>query len=338
MKLITLVLLGLLGVVSGFASSGTGKGVHCTPSGRHCTTSNTTTTTVSSSTSTTPPPQPQPTAPYYAEFYYPMYPEWWYQAGVYPHYHPTFGYYSTADLTVEDAHIQAMASAHIEVSISSWWGQGHFSDVRLRSLIAETERLGSPLKWAVYHEGEGNSDPSVSQIASDIAYIRDTLASSSAYLRVPDGRFVIFVYSASPNDLNWSSNFASRWKQANDSLGDPAYISLKVVPDNPTTGANYRQMVDQPDTWHQYSAEQNGDEQAPYSYTIAPGNWHADQATPKFDRTLSLWQQNVNNLVNATEPWRLIVSFNEWWEGTQSEDATEYGSAYMDVLRNTINN
>ena len=296
-----------------------------------------TTTTIPTPTPTpepVPAATPQPTAPYYAAFYYPMYPEWWFQAGVYPRYHPTLGYYRTDDQTVEDAHIRAFGYAHLDVSISSWWGQGDFSDTRLRSLLAETVRLGSPLKWAVYHEPEGNSDPTVAQLAADIAYIRDTLATSSAYLRVPDGRFVVFVYSASPNDLNQSSGFTTRWRQANAELGNPAYISLKVVPDGPS-GSSYRQLPDQPDAWHQYNAEQNGDEQPPWSYTVAPGNWHAN-TPPVFDRTLDLWRQNVSRLVAASEPWRLVVSFNEWWEGTQTEDATEYGSAYMDVLHQLL--
>jgi hypothetical protein len=191
--------------------------------------------------------------------------------------------------------------------------------------MSTTVSMGSPLKWAVYYENEGYGDPTVSKIASDLAYIRDNLASSSAYLKV-GGKFVVFVY----NSDDTTCEVADRWSQANQQLGSPAYIDLKVF-------YGYRNCANQPSSWHQYGPNAPSDEQAGYSYSVSPGWWRSDQSTPLLTRSPSRWQTNVQAMAASGEPWQLVTTFNEWTEGTAVESASEWASSsgygtYLDAL------
>lgn len=271
----------------------------------------------------------QPSFPIYAAFTYPWFPETWTVNGKHVFYRPTLGYYSTTDLATQQAHIREMDYAGLEASISSWWGPGHSTDTRLRGLMQTTVGIGSKLKWAVYYEIEGYGDPTVDKLASDLAHIRDTLATSPAYLRV-NGKFVVFVYSA----YDTSCTLTDRWKQANQRLGGAAYVSLKVF-------YGYKNCANQPETWHQYGPSTASDTQPGYSITISPGFWRADEPSPRLARDPARWQSNVAGMVAANVPWKLVATYNEWTEGTAVESAQDWSSAsghgtYIDTLRRAI--
>jgi hypothetical protein len=274
-------------------------------------------------------PTAQPTFPIYAAFYYPWYPETWTVAGAHVFYRPTLGYYSSTDVAVQQAHIRELQYAGMKASISSWWGPGHYTDTRLKQLMQTTLGMGSPLKWAVYYEVEGYQNPSVDKLAADLAYIRDNLATSSAYLKV-NGKPVVFVYSA--DDTTCTLN--DRWKQANQALGGAIYVDLKVY-------YGYRNCASQPDSWHQYGPNAPIDTQSGFSTSISPGFWRADEPNPLLARDLARWQTNAAALAASTAPWRLVTTYNEWTEGTAVESAYDWGSAsghgaYVDALHKAI--
>ena len=264
-----------------------------------------------------------------AAFYYPWFPETWTVNGAHVSYNPTLGYYGTTQSAIQAAHIGALDYAGFNAAISSWWGQGHYSDTRLKALMAQTSTLGSPLKWAVYYEVEGSSNPTAAQLASDLTYIRDNLASSPAYLKV-NGRFVVFVYNA--DDL--TCEVADRWEQANALAGGGAYVDLKVM-----TG--YKTCPTQPDSWHQYAPAVAKDSQSGYSFAVSPGFWRADEATARLGRDLTRFKTDVASMVASNAPWQLVTTFNEWGEGTATESAAEWSSAsgygaYLDALHDAF--
>jgi Glycosyl hydrolase family 99 len=276
---------------------------------------------------TVPPPLPgsQPLLPVRAAFYYPWFPESWKQQGMDPFtkYHPSLGWYDSSASATIKAHIKAMQYGGIQVGISSWWGAGTKSDSRLPTILANT--AGSAFRWSIYYEGEAYGNPSVSQIASDLRYIRDHYAANAGFFKV-NGRFVVFVYA----DGGDACGMATRWAQAN--AGINAYIVLKVF-------VGYKTCADQPAGWHQYSPAKAADSQPGYSYAIAPGFWLATPTptAPVLARDLTRWAQNVRAMVASHAPFQLITTFNEWGEGTAVESATEWASAsgygaYLDLL------
>jgi len=274
---------------------------------------------------TAPPPLPgsQPPLPVRAAFYYPWFPESWKQQGMDPFtkYQPSLGFYdSSASATIRQ-HIQAMQYGGIKVGISSWWGVGTRSDTRLPGILATT--AGTSFRWSLYYEAESLGDPAVSQLASDLRYIRDHYAADPSFFKV-GGRFVVFVYS----DTADACAMATRWSAAN--AGINAYLVLKVFP-------GYKTCAAQPAGWHQYSAATAADSQAGYGYSISPGFDKANEASPRLARDLTRWAQNVRDMVASGAPFQLITTFNEWGEGTSIESATEWASAsgygaYLDIL------
>jgi hypothetical protein len=267
-------------------------------------------------------PAAQPELPIRAAFYYPWFPEAWRQRGIEPftRFTPSAGFYADDDALLR-AHVDELLYARADAAIASWWGRGTRSDGRLPALLEAA--AGTPLRWAIYHEGEGQGDPDPASIRADLEYVRDSYATSPQYLRV-DGRFVVFVW-ADPDD---GAAMAERWRRAAEGVG--AHVVLKVFP-------GYRAVPDQPDGWHQYGPAEAVDHQAGHSFTVSPGFYHADEALPRLERSVDRFAASVRAMVASGEPWQLVTSFNEWGEGTAVEPAAEWSSAsgygaYLDVL------
>jgi len=266
-----------------------------------------------------------PQLPLRAIFYYPWFPNAWTQKGIYPytHYSPSLGFYDSGNATIIQQHIAAMQYGRIDAGILSWWGQGHYTDGRVSAILAAT--AGYNFHWAIYHEGESQGNPTVSEIKADLLYLRDQYSQNQAFLKL-DGRFVVFVYA----DAADGCDMVTRWIQAN-SAEINAYIVLKVFP-------GYKACSSQPQNWHQYSPAIAVDHQIGYSYTISPGFWKVGE-TPRLERDLARWNQNVRDMVASGAPLQLVTTFNEWGEGTSLESTLEWNSSsgfgvFLDALHN----
>ncbi len=287
---------------------------------------------VTKPTEPTPPGDFQPVFPIRAVFYYPWFPEAWNQQGYNPftHYTPSIGFYDSSSVSIIQAHISAMTYGNIHSAILSWWGQGSKSDQRVATILGATPSSSNPnFRWAIYYETESQGNPTVAQIQNDLQYIQSHYGMNPSFLRV-NGKFVVFVYA----DTADACGMADRWVQADNNLGHPAYIVLKVF-------AGFRTCASQPDSWHQYSPAVANDRQSGYSYAISPGFWMEGNAV-RLARNLTTWKSNVSSMVASGEPWQLITTFNEWGEGTSVESAVEWASPsgygqYMDVLHDNGN-
>jgi len=247
----------------------------------------------------------------------------WKQQGMDPftHYHPVDGNYDVRDVTEVRRQIAEMQYAGLHGGIASWWGQGSFTDTTLPTLLQAAQ--GTGFKWSLYYEQEGSSDPSVAAIKSDLAYIKAHYATNPAFL-TEGGKPVVFVYNAD----NQTCAVADRWAQA-----DPNHdfaIVLKVFP-------GYKNCANQPSGWHQYSGNVSYDGQGSYSATVTPGFWKANAATPLLARDTAQFAAAVQKMVASHAHYQLVLSFNEWGEGTSVEPSTEWSSAsgngtYLDIL------
>lgn len=252
-------------------------------------------------------------------FYYPWFPESWTQSGVFPftNYTPVAGYYASEDLTVISKHIVDMKYGNIQGAIASWWGQGHNTDQNIPELLQAAS--GTDFKWTLYYEHEAVvASPSTASISNDLTYILNNYAPSPNFLRI-NGKPVIFVYA----DANDRCSMVTRWKNAN---AGRFYVVLKVFP-------NYLSCTDQPDNWHQYSPAVAYDQQGSRSVSISPGFWLKGEA-PRLVRDITRWNKNIRDMVAANPSFQLITTWNEWGEGTQIEDSTQLGRAYLEALHN----
>ena len=257
------------------------------------------------------------TFPLRAAFYYPWFPETWSVNGAHVVYAPLLGYYSSSSRRTVDTHVRELDRAKVDVAIASWWGpRTHSEAMRIPLLLDRTTALGSPLRWAVYYEAEGSGNPSVAALQAQLSYLMTNYARRPEYARVA-GKPVIFVFNAGDG-----CEVVDRWRQA---AGERWYVSLKVF-------SGYRTCATQPDAWHQYSGATATDRQSGYSYTVSPGFWKADEPTPRLARDQERFRHDVRDMVASGEPWQLVVSFNEWGEGTAVEQAADWGSTYIDAL------
>jgi hypothetical protein len=271
----------------------------------------------------------QPAFPIRATFYYAWYPEAWFRDPVFPYsrFRPSLGFYGAGDARVVRSHLDAMRYAHLDAGIYSWWGPLGYppTDARFWRYLA-TART-TPFRWAIYYEREGYENPSVEKIRSDLEYLRDLYATKPAYLNI-GGRFVVFVYGG-PGDSCDSTG--RRWHEAN-TVG--AYIVLKAFDGYLTCGA-------QPQAWHEYSAALPQYALPPDAFMISPGFDEAHAAAPTLARDLERWRADVSAMVISGAPWQLVLSFNEWPEGTSVESANEWATpsgfgAYLDVLHELL--
>jgi hypothetical protein len=270
----------------------------------------------------------QPSFPIRAAFYYAWYPEAWWRDPVFPYsrFHPSLDYYSAVDAQVVRDHTDALRYAHLGAGIYSWWGADGYPPTDLRFWRYLAAARTTPLRWAIYYEREGYADPSVEQIGADLRYIRDAYAAKPAYLKV-DGRFVVYVYG-DPAD---GCDTAARWRAAN-TVG--AYIVQKAF-------SGFRTCAAQPDAWHQYSAALPEYDLLPDSFMIAPGFDERSEAEPRLPRDLTRWRGDVTAMVASNARWQLVLSFNEWPEGTSVESAREWETpsgygAYLDALHELL--
>jgi Glycosyl hydrolase family 99 len=257
--------------------------------------------------------------------YYPWFPEGWTYAEMNPftHFQPSLGYYDAGDPSVIARHIRAMQWGRIRAATYSWWGRESPTDRRLDTHLAEAQRLG--FKFAVYHELEGYSDPSVDDLRADLEHIRDLYSNSPAYLKV-GGRFGVFVYGDADDGVDCDA--ARRWGSANN-VG--AYIVLKSF-------RGYGACTAYADGWHPYSANKYEFNLGSYAYAISPGFFFAKDERPIRTRSLRTWRRSVRRMAAAPAQFHFVISFNEWGEGTAIESAHQWASdsgygRYLDVLR-----
>jgi Glycosyl hydrolase family 99 len=270
----------------------------------------------------------QPSFPIHAAFYYAWYPEAWFRDPVFPYslFHPTLDYYSAADARIVRTHTDAMRYAHLQAGIYSWWGVDGYPPTDLRFWRYLAAARATPFRWAIYYEREGYENPSIQRIRTDLEYIRVRFASQPAYLKV-DGRFVVFVYGNREDNCD---STAKRWREAN-TVG--AYIVLKAFDD-------YASCPAQPDAWHQYSAALPEYNLAD-SFMISPGFDERSEPAPRLPRDPARWRDDVAAMVSSNARWQLVLTFNEWPEGTSVESAQEWATpsgygAYLDALHQLL--
>jgi hypothetical protein len=270
----------------------------------------------------------QPSFPIRAAFYYAWYPEAWSRGAVFPYsrVEPSLGFYSTDDAPIVRAHVDAMRYAHLDAAIYSWWGVVGYphADIRFWRYLAAART--TPFRWAIYYEREGYENPSVERIRAELEYVRNVYATKPAYLKV-DGRFVVYVYGSSQDGCDT----AERWRAAN-TVG--AYIVLKAFD-------GFRSCDAQPDGWHQYSAASAAHDLSPDSFMVSPGFDEWGEAAPRLARDPGRWRESVAAMVASGARWQLVLTFNEWPEGTSVESAPEWMTpsghgAYLDVLHELL--
>lgn len=256
-------------------------------------------------------------------------------------FNPSMRLYDSNNVTIIKKQLALMKQAGIQFAISSWWGQHSYEDLAFNNIIKNVMRVADnphpELKWTIYHEWEGFSDPTDEFLLSDLEYIKRKYASSPSYLKI-DGRPVIFVYNAAHAYSDAIYDF-ERWKHARAQSG--FFVVMKAEP--LSKGADPCEM----DGWHQYNPALRYDQLGNYYASVSPGYWKWHEA-PRLLRNITEFESAVFKLASANVQFKLIQTWNEWGEGTGVEPAqeivhndtelsyqpasTSYGNTYVNIL------
>jgi hypothetical protein len=263
-------------------------------------------------------------APLRLTFYYPWFPSGFVTPG--SNYTPSDGQYSTADLAEDTKQVAEMRYAGLNGAIFSWEGQSDAFSKRLSTEL--TAAKGTPFKWSVYYELEGQGNPSVAAIKSDLSYLYTTYANSPNFLHI-NGKPVIFVWT----DANDGCAMLARWAAAN--ANHQWYVVQKEFFTQP-----YLSCPNQPDAWHEY-APASRVVTTPDSYSVSPGFFKKGASAPLLARSVSAFDTSVQAMKASDKQFELVTTWNEWIEGTAIESATQWASAsgygaYVDVLHKDL--
>lgn len=277
----------------------------------------------------------QPSAPYYATFFYLWSenpntdgiwsywsdrahtpPQNWFsnylpdpQPGVFA---PQTELYSSSNDQIIYWQLRKLAEAKQEVAIASWWGPNHKSDRAFNKIITDImNRPDNPypnLRWSMYYEKEGFGTIPLTELESDLNYIKSKYTTQPGYFKI-NGKPVIFVYNAAHSGYNAMDDLA-RWQTVRDRTG--FYVVLKVDP--LTSGAAPTAI----DSWHEYAPANRTGTRGNFFYFVSPAFWLEGNA-PRLVRDLTAFKTGVTAMVQSNTLWKLTETWNEWGEGSSVE-------------------
>lgn len=276
------------------------------------------------------PANPAQALPRRAVYYFPWFDEGWEGVQAMSHYTPAIGAnYDQNDPEVIAQHLQWIKYAGIDTLICVWRGYAsgfshdtftangphqYGTDAKLAVILDQCLQVG--LKACILYEVEAYADPTAAEIAAEFAYLAANRWNHPAYLRVDD-RPVVFVYTGA----NASNAMSSKYSTATSGF-TTAYMMLQTSTTASTTP--------NPDGFFTFTS--NRTSSISNSYTILPGFWRGDSGTPVTTRNLTTWASNIASMVASGKDWQIIISWNEWGEGSMIEPTEEFGTDYIDAL------
>jgi len=248
-------------------------------------------------------------------------------------FHPGIGVYDSNDPEVVRYHLELAEKAGIDVLISSWWGQGDYTDRSTMKLFDVIEETGSPVRATVYYEYVPDKDPD--RAVEDFIYIIDDFGGRDAFFRV-GGVPVIFIYGRAMADIELKD-----WYRVVKELNEKRKVLLIADMDFFAVFDGVHRYNPAMDVRRGTATEKI------YANLMDVGRRKnlitAVSVIPGYDDVLlerelklvagrrdgDLYREMWEGAI-ALDPDRvLITSFNEWHEGTPIEPALQFGDKYI---------
>lgn len=261
---------------------------------------------------------------------------------------PVSGPYDSLDKAVIARHVKEAADAGITGLIVSWWGQKDRTNQQLKILLEAAAKRG--LKITAYIEQANTPEA----LVEDIFHLHQSLTRHSSWL-TDSGKPVIFLF-----DRVLQSIGLEGWSQARKQIEARAPNAL-LFAGTANTLAEIADRQSHFDILHIYSMQFEASDKRLLpalwrmrfyqswvkaqtglrvtTATILPGyddthlpDRSGDRPTVKRNggRTYEqLWQAAIR----ARPDWVLIVSFNEWHEGSELETSIQNGTRELTTTR-----
>lgn len=283
---------------------------------------------------------------------------------------PLLGEYDSQDPVVICRHIDWATGHGIDFFLVSWWGPGTYEDVVFREHLLKSQLAGS-IKFAVLYETLGRlkaesgpsglavnlSDPwNLERLRSDMRYLQQNYFNHPSYLKI-DGRPLVEVYLARCmvgdveeamsalreefgvyllGDLvywriDWPEDFLRKVKAFDGATAYNMHVNVLLVL------ADFEELLDlMYGEWSKVlsqlgvsfvpSAIPGFDDRA-----VRTGNMPLPRSVDRFH------EQLLTALSYMSRPRMVLVtSFNEWHEYTSVEPSKEFGTSYLETLRDAL--
>jgi len=297
--------------------------------------------------------------------YYPWYRtplvsgKWAHQDGVEPankrmvshsHY-PIGGPYDSTDARVIERHLNQAKEAGIDTLVCSWWGRQDPTDRAIRLLVEKAPAHG--LSVCIYWE-RLLPRPDKLAASSDLAYLLQTFGSKPGYLR-ERGKPVVFLYAGVCQSLtvpDWEEVLARTQERfpagvlpigtgerlADGLLWDGLHGIDVAAPMPEQNAAASSKLLHERFEAADTLARKLGhiaietvlpgyDDRKPNATSALPGRKLIQREEGALYR--ALWSQAI-----ADNPdWILLLSFNQWHNGTEIEPSVEMGDRYLTLTQ-----
>jgi hypothetical protein len=257
--------------------------------------------------------------------------------------------YSSDDPATTARQVQEAHDAGINAFVSSWSGPDGRIDNNFATLLDVAEKRGD-FKAAVYFETGQNMLQGRDNVIKYLAYVRDHYMGRPGYLR-SNGHPVVFFWAqqaaGSLNDWQFiraqvdpghnqiwiaeGDKSAMGWLDTFDGLHD--YGAAKWV--NPPTRAGFA-------NWDKSMAALVAD----YNHNHGSNKLWVAGVQPGYDDSRirsgnpvrprnngQYYNASFDGAIDANPDWIVIVTYNEWFEGSQIEPGQGYDSTYLDLTR-----
>lgn len=256
-------------------------------------------------------------------------------------YYPVLGAYSSNDPVVVAQHFAWLRQAGVGVIVSSWWGEGDFSDEAVPLLLEMAERYG--LKIAFHIENYEGRGPD--RLLENIGYLYDHYGEHPAFYRTrepsrwsdgPAPRGLFFLWDTGHNHGGGEEVGHEFWIEALDELHSrpEGAIVLALGPDPAwVTRGHFDGLYTYADL------DLNNLDDLAWSGSVPAGAWYVPTVLPGFRADRIGYEPGLrrprNNGQRYQRQWDLVIngfrepqmvtitSFNEWHEGSQIEPASE---------------
>ncbi len=257
--------------------------------------------------------------------------------------------YSSDDRATTERQVAAAHAAGISAFVSSWAGPDGRIDNNFATLLDVADKRGD-FKATIYFETGLNLLQGHDNIVKYLTYVRDHYIGHASFLR-SDGHPVIFFWAQGQggNPTDWAfirsqvdphhdqlwiaegDKSAIGWLDVFDGLHD--YGAAKWV--DPPTRSGFA-------NWDKSMAAMVAD----YNHTHGTSKLWICGVQPGYDDSRirsgnplrprnngQYYQNSFDGAIDANPDWIIIVTYNEWLEGSQIEPGQGYNNAYLDLTR-----
>lgn len=239
---------------------------------------------------------------------------------------PTLGYYDSLDRAAVAEHIEQAKGAGIDGFILSWWGEKGDDPRVLQLLLEEANKRG--FRISIYIE-RGRER---ARLHKRLAWIIDRFGGHPAFLRADDRPVIMFydpVHRAIDRHnmrhvLEGLRGFFVAGQSDGRHLARLDAMHVYYIARDPEGHVRSLRTTS--------AAARLRD--APVIATVTPGYDDRAERKPGFHRPRAggatydrLWRGAW------AADWVLLVSWNEWHEGSQLEPSNEFGSRYLELTR-----